>query len=718
MGQAQSVSTFVPSRQFVAAILGMLCVVMIAQLAILQWRNGTFEQRLLAEVETSNERYRAAVRYLSELQDIETGQRGFVVTGKPEFLQPLLAARSGMPPVVRQLQSFYPAGSREAALVADLIHTGHAKMRYSDEVVALRRRAGAGPASILIANGTGKRLMDRARMLTAAIERHENTLTRTLLISAAEERAQRQQMVLMTEVVLLAAALVLMGLLVSTLRTLHSSTRRLMDASMRQTAIFDNATDAMMMLDEKGDIVSVNTAAERLFGRKPDEMVGRSNLDLFAEPPSEDVSQAYLMGLARSEPWARPSQDFVGRRSDGTPFETEVVTTPVRLHDSLQFLAVGRDTTERRRVERMKTDFVATVSHELRTPLTSISGSLGLLAGGAAGELGPKAGRLIEIALNNSQRLIRLINDMLDIEKIESGKMEFDNRSLPLEGLLQQVVEANAGFAQKHQVDIQLAPIPAGAAIVADADRMAQVLTNLLSNAIKFSPAGNQVSLSVAPSGERWRISVADHGPGIPKEFHGRIFGKFAQADGSDSRMVGGSGLGLSIVKEIVVRTGGEVSFDSVAGQGSVFHVDLPAVPATPPIDDAAIVARLGSDDGHHILHVEDDADMLRLVASTFEGQAEVHSTPSVHEAKASLRRHRYNAVLLDIAMRDGSGLDLIPLIRQMEPATLIILFTALDVRAEDAARVDRVVTKSRTSLAELTEQVGALLAGEKEKVA
>lgn len=707
-----------PSRQLVASMLGVLCLLMITQLANLQWRNAAFEQRLLADVETSNERYRLTFRYLSQLQDIETGQRGFVVTGRADFLQPLEGARREIPEIARQLGRSYPAGSREAAIVADLVRTGQAKMLYSDRVIALRLRGGQAPASAVIAGGGGKRLMDRARVLAAALEHYEKTLTRNMLVAAAEQRTGRQANVLIAEVVLLAVALVLMGLLASTVRTLHNLTRRLTDSSMRQSAIFDNATDAMMMLNEKGDIISFNAAAERLFGRTSKAIIGRSNLSLFAEPPAPEVSQAYLQGLARKEPWARPSQDFVGRRSDGTHFETEVVTTPVQLHESIQFLAVGRDITERRRVERMKTDFVATVSHELRTPLTSISGSLGLLAGGAGGELGEKARRLIEIALNNSQRLIRLINEMLDIEKIESGKMEFDAQDLPIESLLSQVVDANSGFAEKHQVRVEVGAVPANAAIVADSDRMSQVLTNLLSNAIKFSPVGGVVTLSVSRLSERWRISVADRGPGIAEEFRSRIFGKFAQADGSDSRLVGGSGLGLSIVKEIVVRSGGNVSFSSAAGEGSTFHVDLPAVVMLPPVDDAQITARTMPDNGNRILHVEDDADMLRLVASALESRAEVHSTPSVHEARASLRRHHYDAVLLDIAMQDGSGLDLVPLIRQIDPATSIVLFTALDVSAGDASTVDRVLTKSRTSLADLADQVGALLERDRREAA
>lgn len=695
-----------PRPRMLPGLIGALCIAMVVQLAALQWQDMKFERILITGIESSNARHRMAAHYLSLLQDVETGQRGFVVTGNPEFLQPLREALVEIEPSARYLARYYASGSREAWLVHELLSLGEAKLRISAEVVSIRERRGKGPASAEIARGKGKRVMDRARSVAGAIQRFERDRSRSILVSAADQRSRRQDLILLTQMALLAAALALVAMLLATVRRLNKSTQSLQDASMRQAAVFDNATDAMMMLDENGNMVSFNAAAQRLFGRLPQDMIGRSNLILFADPPGKEASQAYLRALARGDASARPSQDFVGRRGDGSTFETEVVTTPVQLHDRLHFLAVGRDTTERRRVERMKTDFVATVSHELRTPLTSISGSLGLLAGGAAGDLGDKARRLIDIALNNSQRLIRLINDMLDIEKIESGKMHFDTRPLPVEVLLHQAIEANSGFAHKHQVELQLLAVPADAAILADADRITQVLTNLISNAIKFSPAGGLVTLTAARSDLCWRISIADNGPGIPDEFRSRIFGKFAQAEGGDARVAGGSGLGLSIVKEIVTRSGGQVLFDSSPGRGTVFHVDLPAVPALAPNDDVPIAPSAFPADGRaHILHVEDDPDTLRVMASAFDGQAEVHSTPSIREAEASLRRFRFDAVLLDISLHDGSGLELIPLIRRSSPHAPVILFTALDVSAEDAAKVDAVVIKSRTPLSELIEQ-------------
>lgn len=230
---------------------------------------------------------------------------------------------------------------------------------------------------------------------------------------------------------------------------------------------------------------------------------------------------------------------------------------------------------ERNRLEQMKDDFVATVSHELRTPLTSISGSLALLMNNAAGQLPDSAARLLGIAHHNCQRLGRLINDILDVEKIESGKVVFAVKRMDLRNLVEQSIEANRGFADGYGVRVKVEPNLGACEIAADPDWVAQVITNLLSNAIKFSERDQEVEIAIEKRAHTIRLSVRDHGCGIPEDFKARVFEKFAQADNSDARQKG-TGLGLSIVKQIVTRLGGEVSFEDVPGGGAVFHVDLP----------------------------------------------------------------------------------------------------------------------------------------------
>ncbi|HUD89283.1 MAG TPA: ATP-binding protein, partial [Xanthobacteraceae bacterium] len=217
-----------------------------------------------------------------------------------------------------------------------------------------------------------------------------------------------------------------------------------------------------------------------------------------------------------------------------------------------------RYATERKRLERLKDEFVSTVSHELRTPLTSISGSLGLLMGNAAGTMPDSVRRLVAIANTNSQRLVRLINDILDIEKMEAGRVVFNFSRVEVRPLVAQAIEANRGFAEGYGVRVRLEDArAAGAADVrADPDRLLQVVTNLLSNAIKFSPARDEVVVAVEKGTDMVRLTVRDRGPGIPVDFKPLIFEKFAQADAGDARQKGGTGLGLSIVKQIVDRLG------------------------------------------------------------------------------------------------------------------------------------------------------------------
>jgi signal transduction histidine kinase len=229
--------------------------------------------------------------------------------------------------------------------------------------------------------------------------------------------------------------------------------------------------------------------------------------------------------------------------------------------------------------ERLKDEFVSTVSHELRTPLTSIRGSLSLLSGGVAGPLAPPVAELVGIAHKNSERLLRLINDILDLDKVESGKLDLHQEPAELAPLLVQAVEAHRGYADEYGVCMEAVLEAPGARARVDADRLGQVLANLLSNAIKFSPRGERVTVRLSRQGPGLRVGVEDRGPGVPEAFRARIFQKFAQADGSDARRRNGTGLGLSIARALVERQGGTLDFASAPGAGTTFWFDLPECP-------------------------------------------------------------------------------------------------------------------------------------------
>jgi PAS domain S-box-containing protein len=239
-------------------------------------------------------------------------------------------------------------------------------------------------------------------------------------------------------------------------------------------------------------------------------------------------------------------------------------------------LSTIMDITERKRMDRMKSEFVSTVSHELRTPLTAIRGALGLLAGGALGALPDPARELVDTAHRNSERLTVLINDLLDMEKIAAGQMRFDLQPQPVMPLVEQAIQAIQAYAEQFQVRLLLAERLDAAQVNVDAQRFQQVLSNFLSNAVKFSPAGGQVTVRVSRADARVRVTVADQGTGVPDDFRDRIFQKFSQADASDTRAKGGTGLGLAITKELAERMGGNVGFESSPGQGAKFYCDFP----------------------------------------------------------------------------------------------------------------------------------------------
>jgi signal transduction histidine kinase len=236
--------------------------------------------------------------------------------------------------------------------------------------------------------------------------------------------------------------------------------------------------------------------------------------------------------------------------------------------------AVARDITRQREVTRMKDEFLSVVSHELRTPLTAIRGSLGLLASGRMGRLEERGQRMLEIAAQNSGRLVRLINDLLDIEKIESGREGMKREAVELARLVGEVLESLQPLAEA--AGVKLEATVASPPIVADPDRILQVLTNLVSNAVKFSTPGGTVLVRAEAREKDVLVTVRDEGRGIPSDKLEAVFERFQQVDSSDAREKGGTGLGLPIARSIVQQHGGRLWAESEFGKGSTFSFTLP----------------------------------------------------------------------------------------------------------------------------------------------
>ena len=335
----------------------------------------------------------------------------------------------------------------------------------------------------------------------------------------------------------------------------------------------------MLLMDATGRIILVNAQIESLFGYARDELLGHT-IEMLVPERFRGQHPAHRSEFFQA-PRARAmgaGRDLYGRRKDGSELPVEIALNPLNTPAGDFVLSSIIDLSQRREIERMRSSFVSTVSHELRTPLTSISGCLGLLQAGALGLLPEKADSMVRIAYKNCGRLVRIINDILDFGKLEAGEMTFKLISVPLLELLQQSIEANSAYAERYGVHFLLQGGAPDDRVMADADRLMQVLTNLLSNAAKFSPPNAQVLIRLKTSSSAHRIEVEDSGLGIPEEFQGRVFERFAQAETSANRRFEGTGLGLSITRKLVEAMGGTIGFSTVIGQGTVFYFELPRI--------------------------------------------------------------------------------------------------------------------------------------------
>lgn len=348
--------------------------------------------------------------------------------------------------------------------------------------------------------------------------------------------------------------------------------------SRQNELILNAAGEGIYGLDGEGKATFINQSAARILRYEPGELIDRpmhsivqhSKPDGTFYPVEESpIYAAFKNGAVHQV------TDEVFWRKDGSSFPVEYVSTPIQEQGKIVGAVVTfKDITERRAIEQIKNEFISVVSHELRTPLTSMNTSLELLTSGLLRDRPEKAQSMLEVAMESTSRLMRLVNDILDIERIESGKVTINEEICDAANLMVQVAEAMQAIAQKAEVMLLVTPMPA--LLWADPDRIIQTLTNLLSNAIKFSPQGATVWLNAECQNDQIRFQVKDEGRGIPADKLESIFGRFQQVDASDSRQQGGTGLGLAICRSIVQQHGGWIWVESVLGEGSTFYFTLP----------------------------------------------------------------------------------------------------------------------------------------------
>jgi PAS domain S-box-containing protein len=350
------------------------------------------------------------------------------------------------------------------------------------------------------------------------------------------------------------------------------------DSERRTRAILDTAPDGIVTVTAEGIIESVNEAALKMLNYSSDELVSQSVSTIAPDFPS--LNKVELPGEADAgDHTVLRSQEMTIVRKDGSSFPVEIASSILNLSDRRITTSILRDVSERKEVERRVSEFYSVVSHELRTPLTSIKGALGLLEGDRGGELSARGLSLVKIARAESDRLIRLINDILDIRKIEAGKLELFLEDLQASSMINASIEGILGLAEAQGIQLKAVP---GQPVTfrADRDRIIQVLTNLISNAIKFSPDNGVVTVCYECTPDGVRFSVIDKGKGIPSDQLHKLFGLFQQVDSSDSRPKEGTGLGLAISKSLVEQHGGTIGVDTQPGKGTVFWFELPTVPA------------------------------------------------------------------------------------------------------------------------------------------
>ncbi|WP_347331015.1 PAS domain S-box protein [Marinimicrobium locisalis] len=429
----------------------------------------------------------------------------------------------------------------------------------------------------------------------------------------------------------------------------------LLESEARLRALFELSPIGIALNDfETGEFLEVNKALAQSAGYGREEFL---TLNYWALTPREyeEKELEQLESLRERGQYGPYEKEYI--RRDGERY-------PVMLNGTLVEDPTGRrliwsiieDISERKRIERLKNEFVSTVSHELRTPLTSISGALGLALNGGLGELTDATKNMLTIAHKNSQRLTDLINDLLDMEKLVSGNMELDVKPCRLRELVAQSIDNIQGYADKYRVHLSLSAPADDPTVNVDAQRFEQVMANLLSNAIKFSPAGGTVTVSIERQSDGVRVGVRDCGAGIPESFRTRLFQKFAQVDASDSRQRGGTGLGLAITRELVEQMKGRVDYQSKPGEGAFFYVDLPSPEAT-----ATAPQPLNG----KVLVVEDDAETAGYLKALLERQgSQVDVACTGEQALDLLCERSYDLATIDLMLPGMHGLELIRQIR------------------------------------------------------
>jgi PAS domain S-box-containing protein len=463
----------------------------------------------------------------------------------------------------------------------------------------------------------------------------------------------------------------------------------------QQEILLDSVADGICGVDRHGLVSFANPAAARLLGAAASSLTGKSVHELLhgSAASNQQCGEDCALRHSTGHQMTAAGEDTIFR-AGGTSFPAEYALTPILDRGRFSGSVLSfRDISQRYALDRLKDEFISTVSHELRTPLTSIRGALGLLSSGILGDMSDKAANLLRIALTNSDRLVRLINDILDLERVQSGREPLAFRSVQLAEIVRQAIDGMQPVAEA--AGVQLIHDTTQVEIAADPDRLLQVLTNLLSNAVKFSPPNSVISVMLRPGVTGVILSVIDQGRGIPADKLEAIFGRFQQVDASDSRQKGGSGLGLAICRTIVLQHSGRIWAERNPVHGSTFRVFLPYRPVPGETPGEGSLSEPGQ--GTVLLADANEATRPEIAAQLTRHGYHVVQTATVEQTLAAAHKG-VQAILLDTALDGINGWEILPLLRRLDPeaGTPVVLLSVdnlqipADLPAHAQGRVEK----------------------------
>lgn len=464
--------------------------------------------------------------------------------------------------------------------------------------------------------------------------------------------------------------------------------------STKNQAILESIADGVMVADNNGRVILFNTAAEGIFSISRSQALGRfvdEILGLYGAKARE--------WLATIQQWRTSTKSFEKGQffSDRLEVGRQVVSvhfSPV-ISASREFLgvvSVFRDVTAEVEADRAKSEFVSTVSHELRTPMTSVKGYADLLLMGAAGSLSEMQRNFLTTIKNNADRLTALVNDLLDISRIETGRIQLEFKAIAIEPLIQQVVTTLFPKAREKDIQLRFIVSPPLPKVWADPDRLIQVVTNLAGNAYKYTPTGGQVSLYAYVRKGIMHVAVADTGIGISPENQKKIFERFYRVDDPLVQEVSGTGLGLAIAGSLAQAMGGQIWVESEPGEGSIFTFTVPLADGEPTEDVGEAPAAFAVT-GATVLVVEDEHDIAEMIRLTLEGQGRRVLVASNGEEALRLARERHpDLISLDIRLPDLDGFEVLQLLkRDVETADIPVVVVSVVPDSERGLRLGAV---------------------------